>query len=239
MPEIVVAVHRERYRIDAAHVLAQVAEQLPEFVGHRVADRIRDVDGGRAGLDRRLDHLRQEVQLGTRGILGRELHVLAQLARDLHAFDCPPHDLLLRHVQLELPVDGAGGEEHVQSPARGGGEGAGREFDVLARAARETGNDGTLHLSRDRLDRLPVAAGCRWKPGLDDIDAQLAERTGDAQLFRLRHAAARGLLAVAQGGVEDQHSVSGRIHRALHRRRIVPESCKVRARRRAALSAPP
>jgi hypothetical protein len=83
--EIVVAVHGQRDVIDAAHVLAQVPEQLREFVRDRVADRVRDVDGGGAGLDDRLDDLGQELELGARGVLGRELDVLAELARDLHA----------------------------------------------------------------------------------------------------------------------------------------------------------
>ena len=85
--EIVVAVDGEADAVDAAHVLAQVAEELGELIRHGVAHGVGDVHGGGAGLDGRLDHLGQELELGARGVLGRELHVLAELARELHAVD--------------------------------------------------------------------------------------------------------------------------------------------------------
>ena len=67
--QIIVTVHGEPDFVDAAHVLAQVAEQLGELIGHGVADRVRDVDRAGAGLDRGFDHLGQELQLGARGVL--------------------------------------------------------------------------------------------------------------------------------------------------------------------------
>ena len=76
--EIVVAVHREADLVDAAHVLAQVAEQLGEFIRHGVADRVRNVHRGGAGLDDGFDHLREEIELGARGVFGRELHVFGR-----------------------------------------------------------------------------------------------------------------------------------------------------------------
>ena len=76
--QVIVAVHREADAVDAAHVLAQVAEQLRELIRHGVADRIGNVDRGGAGVDRRLHHLREELELGARGVLGGELHVLAR-----------------------------------------------------------------------------------------------------------------------------------------------------------------
>ena len=115
--EIVVAVHRQADLVDAAHVLAQVAEQLREFIRHGVADRVRNVDRGGAGLDDGFDHLREEIELGARGVLGRELDVVAELARDLHALDGRADDLLLRHVELVLAMDRAGREEHVDAAA--------------------------------------------------------------------------------------------------------------------------
>ncbi len=98
--QIVVAVHGQPDAIDAAHVLTQVAEQLRELIRHRVADGVRNVHGGRAGLDDGFDHLGQELQLGARGVLSGELHVIAELARDAHTFNRGSHDLLFRHVQL-------------------------------------------------------------------------------------------------------------------------------------------
>ena len=73
--------------VGAAHVLLQVRDHLVELLGHGVADRVGDVDRGRAGLDRRLDHLAQELGLGARGVLRRELDVVTEAARVLHALD--------------------------------------------------------------------------------------------------------------------------------------------------------
>ena len=85
---------------------------------HGVADRVGDVERGRPGLDGLLDHLGEEVEFGAGRVLGRELDVLAAVAGALHALDGPLDDLLRRHAQLELAVDGAGREEDVDARPR-------------------------------------------------------------------------------------------------------------------------
>ena len=55
----------------------------------------------------------------------------------------------------------------------------------------------------DRLHGLEVAGRGGRKAGLDDVDLQIGQRLRDPQLFAQRHAAARGLLAVAQRRVEN------------------------------------
>ena len=51
--------------------------------------------------------------LGAGGVFGRELDVVAIAGGPLHAGDGPLDDLLLGHLQLELAMDGAGGQEDV------------------------------------------------------------------------------------------------------------------------------
>ena len=121
-------------------------------------------------------HLGEKLELGARCILGRELHVRAQLARPANAGSGEPQDLLLRHIELVLAVDGARREKHVQTPALGGGERSGRQLDVLIVTARERTHDRTLNLARHGLDALEVPARCRREAGLDDIDTELGER---------------------------------------------------------------
>ena len=88
--------------------------------------------------------------------------------------------------------------------------------DVLAIAAGQAGDGRAVHFAGDRIHRLPIAARGDREAGFDDVDAELGERLRDAQLFRLRHAAARRLLAVAQRRVEDQHTIRiGRTYRHL------------------------
>src|SRR5207247_6715015 len=47
--EVVVAVHGDARFVDVRHVLLNLADEVAELVGNRVADRIRNVDGRRAG----------------------------------------------------------------------------------------------------------------------------------------------------------------------------------------------
>ena len=63
------------------------------------------------------------------------------------------------------------------------------------------------------LDALEVPARGGGEAGLDHVHAELGERARHAQLLGLRHAAAGGLLAVAQGGVEDQDAIGIGDHR--------------------------
>ena len=68
--EIIVTVHGKPHPLDAAHVLAQVTEQLRELIRHRVADRVGNVHGGRSRGDRHLHHLGEELELGARSVFG-------------------------------------------------------------------------------------------------------------------------------------------------------------------------
>ena len=58
------AMHRQAHALDAAHMTAQISKDLRKLIRHRIADGIGNVDGGRTGVDDRLDHLRQKVQFG-------------------------------------------------------------------------------------------------------------------------------------------------------------------------------
>ena len=59
----------------------------------------------------------------------------------------------------------------------------------------------------DRAHRLEVALGGDREAGLDDVHAEFRELPGHPELLADGHAAAGRLLAVAQGGVEDQHAL--------------------------------
>jgi hypothetical protein len=52
-----------------------------------------------------------------------------------------------------------------------------------------------------------VAVGAGGKTGLDHVDLQALQLAGDPQLLVLGHGGAGGLLAVAQGGVENDEFV--------------------------------
>src|SRR5207248_4649478 len=100
----------------------------------------------------------EELELGARGVLGGELHVVAQLARASDARRGEAQDLVLSHVELVLAVNGARGEEHVDAAAGRGSERARGELDVLEIAARQAADARPRHLARPGLDALEVAA---------------------------------------------------------------------------------
>src|SRR5215213_7878240 len=72
---------------------------------------------------------------------------------------------------------------------------------------REAADDRALDLTRDRPHGLEVAGRGDREAGLDDVHAQARELMGDLELLARVQRDARRLLAVAQGGVEDDYSV--------------------------------
>ena len=56
----------------------------------------------------------------------------------------------------------------------------------------------------DEADGFGVALGGDGEAGLEDVDAEGGDLVGEAQFFAAVHGAAGRLLAVAQGGVEEE-----------------------------------
>ena len=100
-----------------------------------------------------------------------------------HAARRQAQDFLLRHVELVLAVNGAGGEEHVDAAAGRRGQRARREFDVIRVAARQAADDRAVDFARHCRDALEVPARGRREAGLDDIHAEFSERACHAQLL--------------------------------------------------------
>src|SRR5262249_8244688 len=75
--QVVVAVDGDDGLAVVPDVLADPGDPLPPLSGHGVPDRVRDVDGPGAGLDDRLQHVAHVLEVRARGVLGRELDVVA------------------------------------------------------------------------------------------------------------------------------------------------------------------
>ena len=85
--------------------------------------------------------------------------------------------------------------------------------DVGRDGAGEAGDGRALHLLGDEGDGLEIAVRGDGEARLDDVDAHGVEQFRNLELLLQGHGGAGALLAVAQGGVEDQNAV-------LRRRRI-------------------
>ena len=77
----------------------------------------------------------------------------------------------------------------------------------LKRGAGEPADHRVLGALGDFVDRGEIAVRGDRKSGLDDVDAHLVEQFGDFELLLVGHGGAGALLAVAQGGVENDDAV--------------------------------
>ncbi len=150
------------------------------------------------------------VGVGAGGVLGGELDVVAVGAREGDHLGDLVERLGAGDLELGGEVKVGGGEEGVDAGAGGGLDGARGGLDVLALGAGEGGDDGAAcrpDFAGDVADGFGVALGGDGEAGLQDVDAESGDLVGHAQLFGAVHDASGGLLAVAQGGVEEEDAV--------------------------------
>ena len=181
------------------------------WLGHRVADGVGDVDRGGAGFDGLFDDLGEEIEFGAGGVFGRELDVVAHSPWRAGRLRRPGWTISsLAILQLELAMDGAGGEEDVDARLGGVLQGArpARSMSAGLQRARPQ-MIGPCDLARDRLHRLEIARRGDGEAGLDHVDAEVLEGVSHLELLAEVHAGAGRLLAVAQRGVEDDQAVGG------------------------------
>ena len=201
------AMHGEHRLVGIGDALEQLADGVGVLVRNGVADRVRNVDGACAGVDGSLDDAAEEIDLRAAGVLAGKLHVGAQTARLLHRAHCLLHHLVRLHAQLVLHVDRAGGDKGVNAPGVGAGQRFGSAFDVGIDGARQAAHGAVLDVVGDQLHRGEIAGAGDGEARLDHVYLQPLQRPGDAQLFLTGHGRAGTLLAVAQGGVEDDDAI--------------------------------
>ena len=159
-------------------------------------------------VDAGLEDAAEEIHVGAHRVLGRELHVVGEAARELHR----PHGGLQHrvrlHAQLVLHVDRAGGDERVDARRAWRGftaspalrdvvvVGAGERADVESRTAAATARIAS---------KSPGLAAA--KPASITSTFRRSSWRADADLVVAGHGRARALLAVAHGGVEDDQLV--------------------------------
>ena len=205
-PEVVVAMDGEHGLVGVGHPLADGAENRPVLVGGGKADGVRQVDRRRSGPDRRLDAAAQVLGLGAGRVHRGPFHVLDQVAGLGDGRSDDLQHVLLRLAHLVSEMDRGRRDEGVNArPARPAHRLSG-PGDVGADGTGEAGNGSVLDPLGNQRDRLEIAVRGNGKSGLDDVDAHRVQEIGDLDLFLEGHRRAGALLAVAQGGVEDQNT---------------------------------
>ena len=80
-------------------------------------------------------------------------------------------------------------------------------FHIRSRGATERGYRDLATFGGDRLDRREVAFGSDRKAGLNNVDTQRFQFTGNLYLFGRGQLAARYLLAIAKRGIKNINAV--------------------------------
>ncbi len=198
------------------HAGDQTREHAADFFRRGEADRVGQIDRGGAGGDRHAGDLGQEIFFGASCILGRKFHIVDIAARQRYV---PVHrfqHLLAAHAQLVLAMQRAGGQEHMQARVCSCFQRLGRGFDIGLQAARQYRQGRASQFAAHHRHRFAVRMRTGGKTGFDDVHAEFVQRARHDQLLLGRHAAAGGLLAVAQGGVENSDTRGlvgyGRVH---------------------------
>ena len=137
---------------------------------------------------------------------GENSNVFTVAEGALDAFHGAFENLALSHLEFELAMDGARGEEHVNAGAVARRfHGLGGAVDVFIDATGQPGDARALDLARDGFHGLEIAVAGDGEARLDDVHAQPRQLPRDLKFFANVHGCARALLAVAQRGVEYQY----------------------------------
>src|SRR5579884_2941036 len=203
--QVVVAVHAHDGAVPEG--ARDAADDLRIVFGNGVADGIRQVDGPRARFHHGARDLFEVIEIGARGVFSRKLHVIGELARELHRGAGLVKHLLAGLFQLVLQMDVAGGDEGVDARPAGVLQRCGGTLDVAGAGPAERGDLYPRELAAYGLHGFKVALRSYGKAGLEDIDAKLHQLLRHAQLLGYGHAASGRLFAVPQRSVKDVNAI--------------------------------
>src|ERR1051326_1335673 len=144
--KIVMAVDGDGHVLDALYSLPDCTDYRRELVRDGVADRVRDVDGRRAGIDGGLHELAEKIKIGAGGVFRRELYVMAERFGVSHSAVYLFQRLIARNFQLACQVQIRAGEKHMDSWATGASQRSPRPANIGFAGASQPGDDRTRKL---------------------------------------------------------------------------------------------
>ena len=200
------AVDGDIHVLHAFHVFLQIADQAVHLIRSGVTHGIRHVQnrctcGHSVGVA-----LGQELPVGTGAVLSGELNIVTQTLCVGNILGDAFQNFLAAHLQLIVHMDIAGSNENMDARLLGALDCAPGCVDIALGAAGQRCHRAVMYGLRNGFHALEVLGGNDGEACFNHVHAQSVQLTGHLQLFGEVHAAAGGLLAVAQGRVENLDS---------------------------------
>ena len=194
--------------VDVGNVVHKVLDFRTVFVRQAVARSIGDIDHRCTGLDDRLDHAGEVLDIGASGVLGVKLHILDVTFGVFHRLDSRFDDLFGRGTQLVIDVLRRNADTRVDAFVLRQPQGVGSNVDILLhgagqRADRRKGNSlGNLQHG------VEITGAGDGKSRLDNVYAEALKQLGDLNFFGGVQLTTGDLLTIAQRGVENVQSLA-------------------------------
>ena len=193
--------------VSIGYALNDLPDGFAKLMRDRVAYGIRDIDGARAGINSLLNDAAEEVDLGTAAIFTGELHITTQVAGALDRMHGLFDHLIRWQAQLVFHMNGAGGNEGVDTSGVGIDQGFGSSIDIRIHCPGQTAHGAVLDGLGNTLYRFEVAGASNREAGFNHVHPQFFQCLGDPQLLFPGHGCTRALLAIAQGGIENDDAI--------------------------------
>ena len=212
--QVIVAVRAHRDAVRAVQILDHAAEHGGVLFGHRVADRVGQIDDRRAGANRPADRFAKKIDFGAARVLGGKFDFRAMIARVAHVIGDGFQGLFARQAQLVMQVQIRRREKRVQPGMRRSGESFERRVNVVAPRARQRRHRAAANFAANRAHAFQVSRRSDGEAALDDVHAERFQLPSHADLLRHRHGKSRGLLPVPQRRVKNAYDVHGTLPHA-------------------------
>ena len=146
--------------------------------------------------------MREVIPLGTNGVLGGKFDIIRIAQRQGNAFNGAVDNFIFIHFKLKFTVQRRGGDKGMNALLFGGRNGFAAGVNIALITARERTNHRAINMPRDTLNGVKIPRRGGGKACLYDVCAHIRNLFSHAQFLPSGHGKSRGLLSVAQGGVE-------------------------------------
>ena len=177
------AVHTDHRAIDIGNSVHQRTDHVMHLSRCCETDRVGDIHRRRPGVDHGFYDAAQKVNFGASGVFGRELNIVTVTLSALDALDGATENLIGGHLQLELPMDRAGGQKDVYPRVRRMLKGLPGSINIFGIRSRQSANLSPSKIGGDLAHGLEISRRCNRKTSLDNVHAEIYQRLSNLKLL--------------------------------------------------------